>query len=160
MKKPLLLGLLALFLVPPSLFAATAASSQDSFCAGFEEGFKSAKDDLVLLPTCPIEPITPIGSSPFREGIKAGIAAYERNDAPVRGREPIDYSSAVGGFRSAEDAYNDSVTLGRNEKTRRLKVKIGKKLAAKDCNGAIKLALENGDLDLATQVNKFCALSK
>jgi hypothetical protein len=160
MKNPLLLGLLALLLVPLSLFTATAAPSQDSFCAGFEEGFRSAKGDLVLLPVCPIEPITPIGSSPFREGIKAGIVAYERNDDPVQGRQPIDYSSAVGGFRSAEESMNDIVTVASNEKARRLKVEIGRKLAAKDCDGAIKLALESGDLDLATQVNKFCSLPK
>lgn len=137
-----------------------AASSQGPFCAGFEEGFRSVKGDLASLPICPIEPITPIGSSPFREGIKAGIAAYERNDVPVQGRQPIDYSSAVGGFRSAEEAYNDSAALGANEKTRRLKVEIARKLAVKDCDGAIKLALESGDLDLATQVNKFCPLPK
>jgi hypothetical protein len=135
----------------------TAASSQGSFCAGFEEGFRSTKGDLVPLPICPIEPVIPIGSTPFREGIKAGIAAYERNDAPAQGRQPIDYSSAVGGFRSADEAYNDSVTLGRNEKKRRLKAEIGRKLATNDCDGAIKIALESGDLDLATQVNKFCS---
>jgi hypothetical protein len=55
---------------------------------------------------------------------------------------------------------NDIVTVASNEKARRLKVEIGRKLAAKDCDGAIKLALESGDLDLATQVNKFCSLPK
>jgi hypothetical protein len=69
----------ALFLVcAATLSPASVASSQGSFCAGFEEGFRSIKGNMVILPICPIAPITPIGSTPFREGIKAGIAAASR----------------------------------------------------------------------------------
>ena len=50
------------------------AGPQDEFCAGFVEGYKSIKGDQ-LVPLCPIAPITPLGSTPFREGIKAGIRA-------------------------------------------------------------------------------------
>ena len=53
------------------------AQSTD-FCRGFSEGFKTVKGDLAIVPICPIEPITPIGSTPYREGIKAGIRAGER----------------------------------------------------------------------------------
>lgn len=49
--------------------------SDDNFSRGFEEGFKSVKGDMIIVPICPIEPITPIGSTSFREGIKAGIRA-------------------------------------------------------------------------------------
>lgn len=55
-----------------------AFASQDDFCAGFSEGFKSIKGDMALLPLCPLAPLTPLGSTPFREGIKAGIAAALR----------------------------------------------------------------------------------
>ena len=50
------------------------AGSSD-FCDGFEEGYKTVKGSMVITPICPIEPITPIGSTSFREGIKAGIKA-------------------------------------------------------------------------------------
>ena len=43
------------------------------FCEGFEEGYKTVKGDVGLVPMCPLEPLTPLGSTPYREGIKAGI---------------------------------------------------------------------------------------
>lgn len=55
-----------------------ALADREAFCAGFVEGYKTVKGNLALVPLCPIEPITPIGSTPFREGIKAGIAAAMR----------------------------------------------------------------------------------
>jgi hypothetical protein len=55
-----------------------AFASQGEFCAGFEEGYRTVKGNMVLVPLCPIAPITPIGSTPFREGIKAGIKAARR----------------------------------------------------------------------------------
>jgi len=48
---------------------------QSEFCAGFKEGYKTVKGDMVIVPIYPIAPITPIGSTDFREGIKAGIKA-------------------------------------------------------------------------------------
>lgn len=57
-------------------FSPVQAGSQ--FCMGFYEGYKSIKGELSIVPICPIEPITPIGSTPFREGIKAGIKAAQR----------------------------------------------------------------------------------
>jgi hypothetical protein len=48
---------------------------QDEFCAGFEEGYKTIKGDVVIVP---ISPITPIDSTDFREGIKAGLRAAGR----------------------------------------------------------------------------------
>lgn len=50
-----------------------------AFCDGFSEGYKTVKGDMVIVPICPIEPITPIGSTSFREGIKAGIVAAQEN---------------------------------------------------------------------------------
>jgi hypothetical protein len=50
-------------------------ASKSEFCTGFEEGYKSIKGDMILVPLCPLEPLTPIGTTPFREGIKSGIRA-------------------------------------------------------------------------------------
>jgi len=66
------LAILALVLGHP------AFADQDAFCRGFEEGYKSVKGDNVLVPLCPLAPLTPLGSTDFREGIKAGIAAAQK----------------------------------------------------------------------------------
>ena len=60
------------------LAGAAWAGPQEEFCAGFAEGYKSVKGDGVLVPLCPLAPLTPLGSTPFREGIKAGIRAASR----------------------------------------------------------------------------------
>jgi len=57
------------------LVAMSAFADRDEFCAGFEEGYKSIKGEMVIVPICPIPPTTPIGSTDFREGIKAGMRA-------------------------------------------------------------------------------------
>lgn len=57
------------------LLFSTAAWAESDFCRGFSEGYKTIKGDMALVPICPLEPITPIGSNSYREGIKAGIAA-------------------------------------------------------------------------------------
>lgn len=58
--------------------AGSSFCANDDFCAGFDEGYKIVKGDMVLVPLCPLEPVTPIDSTPFREGIKAGIAAARK----------------------------------------------------------------------------------
>lgn len=55
------------------------AMADSAFCNGFEEGYKTVKGDMVLVPLCPLEPLTPLGSNSYREGIKAGIDAAQRN---------------------------------------------------------------------------------
>jgi hypothetical protein len=40
---------------------------------GFEEGYKTIRGDMVLVPICPIAPIAPMNSTYYREGLKAGI---------------------------------------------------------------------------------------
>jgi len=40
---------------------------------GFEEGYRMIMGASALLPLAPIQPLTPLGSTPFREGLKAGI---------------------------------------------------------------------------------------
>ncbi len=54
-----------------------AFAGQAEFCAGFTEGYKSIKGDLVSVPSCPLAPVTPFGSTDYREGIKAGIKAAD-----------------------------------------------------------------------------------
>lgn len=53
---------------------AETEATRGSFCDGFAEGWKTIKGDLSIVPVCPIALITPIGSTPYREGMKAGIA--------------------------------------------------------------------------------------
>ena len=60
------------------MIATPAMADQAEFCAGFEQGYLAIKGSMVIVPICPIEPITPIGSTSFQEGIKAGIAAANR----------------------------------------------------------------------------------
>ena len=59
--------------------AATAQAQGSTFCDGFDEGWKVIRGELAITPICPIEPITPIGSTPYREGIKAGMAAGKKS---------------------------------------------------------------------------------
>jgi hypothetical protein len=49
-----------------------------SFCDGFREGYLSVKGNNAMVPMCPMETMTPMGSTPFRAGIKAGIRAATR----------------------------------------------------------------------------------
>lgn len=56
-----------------SLLTSTTAFARSEFCQGFEIGYKTVKGNNVIVPICPIPPITPIGSTAYQEGIKAGI---------------------------------------------------------------------------------------
>ncbi|MBD8426995.1 hypothetical protein D5Y65_25970 [Klebsiella pneumoniae] len=56
----------------------TGKDTHKTFEDGFREGYKSIKGDMVLVPLCPLPPLTPLGSTPYREGIKAGIKAASR----------------------------------------------------------------------------------
>ena len=73
MKKSLIimLGILGL-----TIIGATSVSAS-SFCAGFEEGYRTIKGNMAIVPMCPIEPITPIGSNAYQEGLKAGMRAAQ-----------------------------------------------------------------------------------
>lgn len=53
-------------------------SSHQTFADGFREGYKSVMGNMVLVPLVPLAPLTPLGRTPYREGIKAGIAAASR----------------------------------------------------------------------------------
>lgn len=72
--KKLMLFIGLLLMMPMVVFA-----SGDEFCAGFEEGYRMIKGDMVLLPICPLAPLTPLGSNNFREGIKAEILAAQES---------------------------------------------------------------------------------
>lgn len=47
--------------------------NDSEFCQGFEIGYKTVKGNMAMTPMCPIEPITPIGSTPYQEGLKKGM---------------------------------------------------------------------------------------
>lgn len=57
------------------LLLTSSPAFASEFCDGFEEGFKMIKGNMAFVPFCPFEPFIPFGSTPFREGLKAGIAA-------------------------------------------------------------------------------------
>ncbi|MEE6076763.1 hypothetical protein [Avibacterium paragallinarum] len=52
----------------------------NDFKKGFEEGYKMIMGQSVLLPLVPLQPLTPLGSTPFREGLKLGIKAAKQNN--------------------------------------------------------------------------------
>ena len=58
---------------------ANPQSDKRTYCDGFSEGWKVVKGNLAIVPMCPIPPITPMGSTPYREGLNAGME---------RGRKP------------------------------------------------------------------------
>ena len=66
----------AILVIVGLTFGSIASASE--FCAGFEEGWKTVKGDMALVPLCPLEPLTPLGSTPYREGLKAGMRAAQR----------------------------------------------------------------------------------
>ena len=52
---------------------------QDQYCNGFKEGYKTILGNNVMVPYCPYAPYTPYGSTDFREGLKAGMIAAQRD---------------------------------------------------------------------------------
>ncbi|SHK47810.1 hypothetical protein [Fibrobacter sp. UWB12] len=72
MKKTFVMSVIVMVFC---LITLSYANDRDEFCAGFEEGYKAIKGNMVIVPICPIPPITPIGSTPYREGLKAGMKA-------------------------------------------------------------------------------------
>lgn len=52
----------------------------NDFKKGFEEGYRMIMGQSVLLPLVPLQPLTPLGSTPFREGLKLGIKAAKQNN--------------------------------------------------------------------------------
>ena len=105
----------ALFLCCLVALAASRAEAQrvTEFCSGFSEGWKSLKGELTIVPICPIEPITPIGSTPFREGIKAGTAAANRSGAgaPMGGVPREAQGTFCGGFSEGWKSVKGDLAL-------------------------------------------------
>jgi hypothetical protein len=87
-----------------SLLSVSPLSAQPGgFCRGFAEGWMTVKGELAIVPICPIEPITPIGSTPYREGIKAGMRAGERAGGGNTGG---------GSSRNSSDDFCDGFGVG------------------------------------------------
>lgn len=84
MNRSVVSALVALVLLP----AIASAQRTGDFCRGFEEGWKTIRGELAITPICPIEPVTPIGSNSFREGIKAGMEAGRRSGGRNTGGAP------------------------------------------------------------------------
>lgn len=60
------------------LVLTSSAVAESEFCSGFEMGYKTVKGNMVLVPLCPLEPLTPLGSTSYQEGLKAGMQAASR----------------------------------------------------------------------------------
>lgn len=60
------------FIFLASILLSPVALAKSDFCKGFEVGYKSIKGDFSLVPLCPLQPLTPLGSTPYREGILKG----------------------------------------------------------------------------------------
>jgi len=81
-KRQIVVAAAALLLVP---FSKTAAQSRSGdFCRGFAEGWMTVKGELAIVPICPIEPITPIGSTSYREASKLEYVRDKRLAAATR----------------------------------------------------------------------------
>jgi len=65
-----------------------AVANQQQFCAGFQEGFKSVRGGLAVVPPCPPARPTPANSTVFREGINAGIQRANQTSANQEVTEP------------------------------------------------------------------------
>ena len=74
MKRAIRVALIAIVVLP----LGAGAQRASDFCRGFDEGWKTIRGELAIPPICPVEPVTPIGSNSYREGLKAGTAAGER----------------------------------------------------------------------------------
>jgi len=72
MKKTI--GIFCAILIIVVLMGTMLVGASD-FCRGWEWGYKLIKGDTELVPLCPLEPaFTPEGSTPYKEGVKMGIA--------------------------------------------------------------------------------------
>ena len=70
MKKLILLALFC---------SQMAFATQAEFCAGFTEGYKTIKGNMVMVPMCPMAPMERMGTTHYRMGILAGINAARRS---------------------------------------------------------------------------------
>jgi hypothetical protein len=60
-------------------FATVSGALASEFCDGFKAGYETVKGTNVWIPYCPFEGFTPYDSTPFNEGVKAGIKAARGN---------------------------------------------------------------------------------
>jgi len=59
------------------IFPFITSAAQPQFCAGFNEGYRSIMGNLVVIPICPLSPLTPLGMTDFQNGIGFGIRAAQ-----------------------------------------------------------------------------------
>lgn len=55
------------------------ASEQTEFCNGYEVGYQTIKGNNAAVPACPAVPATPADSTPYQEGLKAGMRDAQKN---------------------------------------------------------------------------------
>lgn len=72
----MMLKIIKILAILVTTFSLTANASD--FCDGFEVGYKTIAGNTGYVPACPYEPYTPYNSTPYQEGIKAGMKAAKR----------------------------------------------------------------------------------
>ena len=65
---------------------------QSPFCLGFTEGYQSIVGGMQITPICPLAPITMIGSTPFRDGLRLGTEQGKRDTSRQDGSDDRSYS--------------------------------------------------------------------
>ena len=97
-----------------------AEDRQAEFSDGFTEGYKSVMGNMVMVPMCPLAPLTPLGSTPFREGLKAGILAANRDLGRRDGELRLDRSRhRKAAERTRTVAQTDPASVGHSDGTKR-----------------------------------------
>ncbi|EIC22883.1 hypothetical protein [Thiorhodovibrio frisius] len=60
--------------------ATGAFGNAQEYCEGYKAGYKAGRGrNDVAVPTCPAAPTTPAGSTPYQEGLKAGMKAGSKD---------------------------------------------------------------------------------
>lgn len=89
----------------------TGTASATEFCDGFEAGYKSIKGEFSFAPFCPFEPFTPFNSSPYKEGLKAGIQKGNQGSK-------TSYDATSGNtYNTYNDGSGNTTVNGFNSKT-------------------------------------------
>ncbi len=74
---------------------------------------------------------------------------------PSDASDPFFGAMAEGSFRRRVDAARQALAA-KEQAPLELHKRVGALIANRDCDGAYKLALTEGDLDLATQAQRLC----
>lgn len=93
--------------------ASPALGQRSEFCEGFKDGWDSARGGSIV-PTCPVPPVTPVGSTAYREGLKRGAAEARergRGSGTVTGSRREEQRDFCSGFREGYKAVKGNLAV-------------------------------------------------